>query len=32
MVFMGEVLNDPRSGKGESKEREVSDIVFIGTP
>ncbi len=32
MVFMGEVLNDPRSGKGESKEREVSDIVYIGKP
>ncbi len=32
MVFMGTVLNDPRSGKGESKEREVSDIVYIGKP
>jgi exopolysaccharide biosynthesis protein len=32
MVFMGELINDPRSGKGEAKEREVSDIVFIGTP
>ena len=32
MVFMGNVLNDPRSGKGEAKEREVSDIVYIGAP
>ena len=32
MVFMGELINDPRSGKGEAKEREVSDIVYIGTP
>lgn len=31
MVFMGEVLNYPTS-KGDYKEREVSDIVYIGKP
>lgn len=31
MVFMGEVLNFPTS-KGDYKEREVSDIVYIGKP
>lgn len=30
MYFNGEVINDPGSGKGKSKERSVSDIVYIG--
>lgn len=30
MYFNGEVINDPSSGKGRSKERSVSDIVYIG--
>ena len=30
MVFMGEIVNNPTSGTGRSKERSVSDIVYIG--
>ena len=30
LYFNGEVINDPGSGKGKSKERSVSDIVYIG--
>ena len=30
MYFNGEIINKPPSGKGKSKERSVSDIVYIG--
>ena len=30
LVFNGEVINNPASGRNHSKERSVSDIVYIG--
>lgn len=30
MVFLGEIINNPTTGGRESKERSVSDIVYIG--
>ena len=31
MVLMGEVINNPTTGGSRTKERSVSDIVYIGT-
>ena len=31
MVLMGEVINNPTAGGSRTKERSVSDIVYIGT-